>query len=168
MESQIFELQYAIDTFYFLVCGALVMWMAAGFSLFESGLVRAKNTVEILTNNVALYAVACIMYLAGAAAALAGVLLLGPRRGKYDAHGQVVAIPGVNLPLVPLTNGDASFTGQLAGIATIFASVFGASLATWAVLKATMGIRVDAEEEYEGLDIGECGMEAYPEFTSSS
>jgi Amt family ammonium transporter len=64
MENQIFELQYAMDTFYFLVCGALVMWMAAGFSLLESGLVRSKNTVEILTKNIALYAVACIMYLA--------------------------------------------------------------------------------------------------------
>ena len=64
MENQIFELQYAIDTFYFLVCGALVMWMAAGFSLLESGLVRSKNTVEILTKNISLYAVACIMYMA--------------------------------------------------------------------------------------------------------
>ena len=419
METQIFELQYAIDTFYFLVCGALVMWMAAGFSLLESGLVRAKNTVEILTKNVALYAVACIMYLAtgyavmygggwflqgieafdlgqvlndsaeagfegdsvyspasdfffqvvfvatamsivsgavaermklwsfllfavmmtgliyplegswtwgeadvfglfnlgdlgfsdfagsgivhlaGAAAALAGVLLLGPRKGKYGPRGEVIAIPGANLPLatlgtfilwmgwfgfnggsvlkladaanahsvamvflntnaaaaaglvgalltaralfgkadltmtlngalaglvaitaepstptalqaslfgllagvivvfaiigmdrlkiddpvgaisvhgvvglfglllVPLTNGDASFTGQLAGIATIFAWVFGASALVWFALKKTLGIRVDAEEEYEGLDIGECGMEAYPEFTVS-
>ena len=59
MENQIFELQYAIDTFYFLICGALVMWMAAGFSMLESGLVRAKNTTEILTKNVALYAIAC-------------------------------------------------------------------------------------------------------------
>ncbi len=420
MENQIFELQYAIDTFYFLVCGALVMWMAAGFSLLESGLVRSKNTVEILTKNIALYAVACIMYLAtgyaimygggwflqgigafdlgemlaasaengfggdsvyspaadfffqvvfvatamsivsgavaermklwsfllfavfmtgfiyplegswtwggeevfglyslgnlgfsdfagsgivhlaGAAAALSGVLLLGARRGKYGPGGQVIAIPGANLPLatlgtfilwmgwfgfnggsvlkladagtahsvamvflntnaaaaaglvgalltaralfgkadltmtlngalaglvaitaepstpsalqaslfglvagvvvvfsilgmdrlriddpvgaisvhgvvgllglllVPVTNGDASFAGQLAGIATIFIWVFGASMLVWAVLKLTMGIRVDAEEEYEGLDIGECGMEAYPEFTSST
>jgi len=63
MENQIFELQFAIDTFYFLVCGALVMWMAAGFAMLESGLVRAKNTTEILTKNVALYAVASIMYL---------------------------------------------------------------------------------------------------------
>jgi len=63
MENQIFELQYAIDTFYFLVMGALVMWMAAGFSMLEAGLVRAKNTVEILTKNVALYAVSCIMYM---------------------------------------------------------------------------------------------------------
>ena len=420
MENQIFELQYAIDTFYFLVCGALVMWMAAGFSLLESGLVRSKNTVEILTKNVALYAVACIMYLAtgyalmygggwflqgieafdlgevltssaengfdgdsvyspasdfffqvvfvatamsivsgavaermklwsflifamfmtgviyplegswtwggndvfgifnlgdlgfsdfagsgivhlaGATAALAGVLLLGARKGKYTKDGQIIAIPGANLPLatlgmfilwmgwfgfnggsvlkladasnahsvamvflntnaaaaaglvgalitaralfgkadltmalngalaglvaitaepstptalqaslfgliagvivvfsivgmdklkiddpvgaisvhgvvglfglllVPLTNDASSFTGQLAGAATIFAWVFGASLVVWFALKATMGIRVDEEEEYEGLDIGECGIEAYPEFTSST
>ena len=47
MENHIFELQYAIDTFYFLVCGALVMWMAAGFSMLEAGLVRSKNTTEI-------------------------------------------------------------------------------------------------------------------------
>ena len=56
MQNQIFELQYAIDTFYFLVCGALVMWMAAGFSMLEAGLVRAKNTTEILTKNVGLFA----------------------------------------------------------------------------------------------------------------
>jgi Amt family ammonium transporter len=63
MENQIFELRYALDTFYFLVCGALVMWMAAGFAMLEAGLVRAKNTTEILTKNVALFAIACIMYM---------------------------------------------------------------------------------------------------------
>ncbi len=420
MENQIFELQYAIDTFYFLVCGALVMWMAAGFSLLESGLVRSKNTVEILTKNIALYAVACIMYLAtgyalmygggwflqgieafdlnqvladsaengfdgssvysgasdfffqvvfvatamsivsgaiaermklwsflvfamvltgfiypmegswtwggkevfglfnlgnlgfsdfagsgivhlaGAAAALAGVLLLGARKGKYGSDGQVIAIPGANLPLatlgtfilwmgwfgfnggsvlkladaanahsvamvflntnaaaaaglvgalltaralfgkadltmalngalaglvaitaepstptalqaslfglvagvivvfsiigldklkiddpvgaisvhgviglfglllVPLTNDGSSFSGQLIGAATIFGWVFVTSLVVWSALRMTVGIRVSEEEEYEGLDIGECGMEAYPEFTSST
>ncbi len=63
MEQNIFQLQYALDTFYFLMCGALVMWMAAGFSMLEAGLVRAKNTTEILTKNVALYAISCIMYL---------------------------------------------------------------------------------------------------------
>ncbi len=420
MENQIFELQYAIDTFYFLVCGALVMWMAAGFSLLESGLVRCKNTVEILTKNISLYAVACIMYmamgyalmygggwflqgiemfelgqvlsdsaengfggdsvyspaadfffqvvfvatsmsivsgavaermklwtflvfavfmtgviyplegswtwggkdvfgffnlgdlgfsdfagsgivhLAGAAAALAGVVLLGARRGKYGLDGQVIAIPGANLPLatlgtfilwmgwfgfnggsvlkladasnahsvamvflntnaaaaaglvgallvarmlfgkadltmtlngalaglvvitaepstptalqamffglvaggvvvfsiigmdrlkiddpvgaisvhgvvgllglllVPLTNNKASLVGQLIGAATIFGWVFVASLVVWSALKLSVGIRVSEEEEYEGLDISECGMEAYPEFTSST
>jgi Amt family ammonium transporter len=419
MENQIFELQYALDTFYFLICGALVMWMAAGFSLLESGLVRAKNTTEILTKNVALYSVACIMYLAsgyaimydggwflqgleafsldevltasaengfsgdsvysgaadfffqvvfvatamsivsgavaermklwsflafavvmtgfiyplegawtwggakvfglyslgdlgfkdfagsgivhmaGAAGALAGVLLLGPRAGKYGRDGSANALPGANLPLatlgmlilwmgwfgfnggsvlklgdaasahsvamvflntnaaaatgligalltarlmfgkadltmalngalaglvvitaepstptalqaslfglaggivvvlsivtfdkwrvddpvgaisvhgiggllglllVPVTNTGASFAGQLAGAATILLWVFIASFIVWLALRATLGIRVDAEEEYEGLDIGECGLEAYPEFVKS-
>ena len=63
MENNVFHLQYAMDTFYFLVCGALVMWMAAGFAMLEAGLVRAKNTTEILTKNVALFAISCIMYL---------------------------------------------------------------------------------------------------------
>ena len=63
MENQIFELQYALDTFYFLICGALVMWMAAGFAMLEAGLVRSKNTAEILTKNVALFAISCTMYL---------------------------------------------------------------------------------------------------------
>src|SRR5690606_22882049 len=63
MENNVFHLQYAMDTFYFLVCGALVMWMAAGFAMLEAGLVRAKNTTEILTKNLSLFAVASIMYL---------------------------------------------------------------------------------------------------------
>ncbi len=421
--DQILELQYAVDTFYFLMCGALVMWMAAGFSMLEAGLVRSKNTAEILTKNVALFAISCIMYLvygydvmygggvmlsgieldgaanadaitatvlaeskeagfdggavyadasdfffqvvfvatamsivsgavaermklwaflafavvmtgfiypmegawtwngddvfglynlgdlgfsdfagsgivhmAGAAAALAGVLLLGARKGKYGANGEIHPIPGANLPLatlgtfilwmgwfgfnggsvlklgdianansvamvflntnaaaaggamaslivarlmfgkadltmllngalaglvaitaepstptaleatlfgaaggvlvvlsivtldkmkiddpvgaisvhgvcgllglllVPLTNDGVSFSGQLIGAATIFGWVFVASLIVWGILKAVMGIRVSEEEEYEGVDLSECGMEAYPEF----
>uniref|UniRef100_UPI004047DC18 ammonium transporter n=1 Tax=Rheinheimera sp. TaxID=1869214 RepID=UPI004047DC18 len=63
MQEQIYHLQYAMDTFYFLICGVLVMWMAAGFSMLEAGMVRAKNTTEILTKNIALYSIACIMYL---------------------------------------------------------------------------------------------------------
>ena len=63
MENNIYELQYAMDTFYFLVCGALVMWMAAGFAMLEAGLVRSKNTTEILTKNVALFAISCTMYM---------------------------------------------------------------------------------------------------------
>ncbi|HCH70695.1 MAG TPA: ammonium transporter [Colwellia sp.] len=424
MEQNIFQLQYAMDTFYFLICGALVMWMAAGFSMLEAGLVRAKNTTEILTKNIALYAIACIMYLivgydimygggvflngialdgasdadalvgavlaesaeagfdggavysnasdfffqvvfvatamsivsgavaermklwsflaftvvltgfiypmegawtwngesvfglytlgdlgfsdfagsgivhmAGASAALAGVLLLGARKGKYTKDGKVNAIPGANLPMatlgtfilwmgwfgfnggsvlkladinsansvamvflntnaaaaagaiaalifakilfkkadltmtlngalaglvaitaepstpsplqatifgaiagvivvlsilaldkikiddpvgaisvhgvvgffglliVPITNSGASFSGQLIGAATIFVWVFCTSFVVWYILKKAIGIRVSAEEEYEGVDISDCGMEAYPEFT---
>ncbi len=419
MENQIFELQYAMDTFYFLVCGALVMWMAAGFSMLEAGLVRSKNTTEILTKNVALFAVSCTMYLicgyaimyggtiflsgieggddlvaaalaskaeegfdggsvysgasdfffqvvfvatamsivsgavaermklwaflafavvmtgfiypmegawtwggnavfgmytlgdlgfsdfagsgivhmAGAAAALAGVMILGARKGKYAADGSVRAIPGSNLPLatlgmfilwmgwfgfnggsvlkladvsnsnavamvflntnaaaagglltalitarllfgkadltmalngalaglvaitaepstptalqatifggiggvlvvfsiifmdkikiddpvgaisvhgtcgllglllVPITNDGSSFSGQIIGALTIFVWVFVTSLIVWLALKAVIGIRVSEEEEDQGVDISECGLEAYPEFT---
>ena len=206
MENQILELQYAMDTFYFLVMGALVMWMAAGFSMLEAGLVRSKNTAEILTKNIGLFAIACTMYMvygydlmygggaflsgisgqgetysnasdfyfqvvfvatamsivsgavaermklftffafavifttiiyplegswtwggndvfglynlgdfgfydfagsgivhmAGAAAAIAGVLILGPRKGKYDKDGNSKPILGANLPLATL------------------------------------------------------------------
>lgn len=422
MEQSIFHLQYAMDTFYFLVCGALVMWMAAGFAMLEAGLVRAKNTTEILTKNVALFAISCTMYMlmgyhfmyggewalsgistvdsaavlsdmkgreggisgdaaystasdfffqvvfvatcmsivsgavaermklwaflafavvmtgviypmegswtwggnsvfglynlgdlgfsdfagsgivhmAGAAAALSGVLLLGARKGKYDKNGNVNPIPGCNLPLatlgtfilwmgwfgfnggsvlklgdidsansvamvflntnaaaaggaiaallfakllfgkadltmllngalaglvaitaepstpsalvatafgalggvvvvlsiigldklriddpvgaisvhgvvgllglllVPLTNSDVTFTGQLIGALTIFGWVFVTSFVLWYILKVTIGIRVSEEEEYEGMDIADCGMEAYPEFKTKS
>ena len=72
ISAQVTELAYALDTFYFLVCGALVMWMAAGFTMLESGLVRAKNTAEILTKNVGLYSIACIMYM------LAGYTIMYP------------------------------------------------------------------------------------------
>ncbi len=401
----VFEVQYALDTFYFLICGALVMWMAAGFAMLEAGLVRAKNTTEILTKNFSLFAVACIMYMlvgyqfmydggfllagitdpgvsagfeyeaeatyspssdfffqvvfvatamsivsgavaermklwaflafavimtgviypiqgawswgggfldelgyadfagsgivhmAGAAAALAGVIVLGARKGKYGKDGQVNAIPGANLPLATLgtfilwmgwfgfnggsvlatadsgtanevavvfmntlmaasggavvalivsklmfkkadltmtlngalaglvsitagpewstpfvatliggvggvlvvlsivaldklkiddpvgaisvhgtcgiwgvlavTFGGASIGAQLIGIGVIFAWVFVTSLIVWFVLKAIMGIRVSEEDEYEGVDLAECGMEAYPEFNTS-
>ena len=403
MENQILELQYAIDTFYFLVMGALVMWMAAGFSMLEAGLVRSKNTAEILTKNIGLFAIACTMYMvygydvmyggdaflsgisgqgesysnaadfyfqvvfvatsmsivsgavaermklftffafavifttviyplegswtwggasvfglyslsdfgfydfagsgivhmAGAAAALAGVLLLGARKGKYDKDGKSMPILGANLPLatlgtfilwmgwfgfnggsvlamaskesadtvamvfintnaaaaggviaallfaklwfgkadltmtlngalaglvaitagpdtpsvlvatligavggilvvlsivwldrklriddpvgaisvhgvvglwgllaVPLTNSDVTFTGQLVGAVTIFVWVFVASGVVWFALKTVMGIRVTKEDEEEGADISECGLEAYPEFVT--
>ena len=63
MNSDIIEIKYALDTFYFLMSGVLVMWMAAGFSMLEAGLVRSKNTTEILTKNVALFAISCCMYM---------------------------------------------------------------------------------------------------------
>ena len=427
MENQIFELQYALDTFYFLICGALVMWMAAGFAMLEAGLVRSKNTAEILTKNMALFAISCTMYLvcgyaimygggiflsgieldgamtaealsetvlaesreegfsggavyadaadfffqvvfvatamsivsgavaermklwaflafavvmtgviypmegswtwngadvfglynlgdlgfsdfagsgivhlAGASAALAGVILLGARKGKYGPDDQVYGLPGANLPLatlgtfilwmgwfgfnggsvlklgdissanavamvflntnaaaaggaiaalitarfmfgradltmllngalaglvaitaepstptpfeatlfgaiggvlvvlsivfldkikiddpvgaisvhgtcgllglllVPLTNSDVSFTGQIVGALTIFGWVFGASFVVWLCLKVIVGIRVTEDEEVAGIDVTECGVEAYPEFVRRS
>jgi Amt family ammonium transporter len=414
------ELSYALDTFYFLVAGALVMWMAAGFSMLEAGMVRAKNTAEILTKNISLFAVACIMYmlmgysimypaeavstwwpgfgdilgrgdnsvedvlasggetyysglsdfffqvvfvatamsivsgavaermklwaflifavvmtgfiypvqgfwnwggglltgdefgigyfdfagsgtvhLCGAVAAFAGVLLLGARKGKYRANGTINPIPGCNMPLatlgtfilwlgwfgfnggselklsnieeanavalvfvntnmaaaggviaamlvarllfgktdltmalngalaglvaitadplspspllatgigalggalvvfsilgldririddpvgaisvhgvvgmwgvlaVVLSNGEATLAGQLTGIGVIFGWTFVVSMVVWFIIKMIIGIRVSEEEEYEGVDLAECGLEAYPEFVGS-
>lgn len=82
MEGQLIELAYALDTFYFLVMGAFVMWMAAGFSMLEAGLVRGKSTVEILTKNISLYSIASIMYM------LVGYNLMYPS----DGNGVVPAI----------------------------------------------------------------------------
>jgi Amt family ammonium transporter len=85
--------------------------------------------------------------------------------GAISVHG-VVGIWG--LLAVCLSNPDSSFIVQLAGIGTIFGWVFVTSLAVWVSLRAIMGVRVSEEEEYEGVDIGECGLEAYPEFKSAS
>ena len=417
METKLIELIYSQDTFFLLMSGALVMWMATGFAMLESGMVRTKSVAEILTKNIALYSIASIMYmligynimygssdsawlpsmsvflgldnslsqvvesggerghsnladfffqvvfvatsmsiisgsvaermklwsfllfsvvmtaviypvqgywkwgggildqagfldfagsgvvhLAGASAALAAVILLGPRKGKYVKKPggglQPMAIPGSNMtfatlgtmilwlgwfgfnggsqlsitsvsnanavslifvntnmaaaggciaalilsrlwfgktdltmglngilaglvaitaePLTPtpglatfigivaglivvvsiimldrrahiddpvgaisvhgvvaiwgllvvvLSNPEASFIAQLQGIALIFTWVFSTSFVTWLALKKTMGIRLTELEEYEGADIAEIGLEAYPEFT---
>lgn len=66
---------------------------------------------------------------------------------------------------VLLTNGDATFTGQLLSIVVVGVFVFTVSLAVWIILKGAMGIRVDEEAEINGLDVSELGMEAYPEFS---
>jgi Amt family ammonium transporter len=84
--------------------------------------------------------------------------------GAISVHG-VVGIWG--LLAVCFSNDDASLTTQLIGIATIFSFVFISSLITWFIIKAVMGLRVSSEEEYQGVDYSECGMEAYPEFTNS-
>ena len=92
MENQIFELQYAMDTFYFLVMGALVMWMAAGFAMLEAGLVRAKNTTEILTKNVVLFAIACTAYLVvGYDIMYDGGIFLNGSKIRIYRHGALIA-----------------------------------------------------------------------------
>ncbi|HSP01805.1 MAG TPA: ammonium transporter, partial [Thioalkalivibrio sp.] len=83
--------------------------------------------------------------------------------GAISVHG-TAGIWGVFAVL--LSNPDATFMNQLIGVAVIFAFVFIASLIVWAILKALMGIRISEEEEYEGVDQSECGLEAYPEFTN--
>ena len=69
---------------------------------------------------------------------------------------------------MPFTNPDANFGAQLLGLGAIFIWTFSLSFVLWFILKVTVGIRVSEEEEYEGVDISECGLEAYPEFGSRS
>ena len=105
--------------------------------------------------------------------AIAGVIvvlsIIGLDKIKIDDPVGAISVHGVvgffGLMLVPITNSGSSFSGQLIGAATIFAWVFVTSFIVWFVLKAVVGIRVSEEEEYEGGDKSDCGMEAYPEFT---
>ncbi len=127
MEDKIIELAYALDTFYFLVMGAFVMWMAAGFTMLESGLVRAKNTAEILTKNIALYSIAVIMYM------IVGYNLM------YPASGTGI-IPGLSFFLgadhatdaVIASGGDIYYSGiadhffQVVFVATACSIISGA------------------------------------------
>ena len=84
--------------------------------------------------------------------------------GAISVHG-VVGLLG--LLLVPVTNDGSTFSGQLIGAATIFIWVFVTSYIAWSIIKAIMGLRVSEEEELSGVDVAECGMEAYPEFVNS-
>ena len=81
--------------------------------------------------------------------------------GAISVHGTCGLL---GLLLVPLTNADGSFTGQIVGALMIFGWVFGASFVVWFFLKLVLGIRVTEEEEFAGVDVSECGVEAYPEF----
>ncbi len=91
--EDLIQTNYALDTFYFLVMGVLVMFMAPGFAMLEAGMVRAKNTSEILTKNVALFAIACIMYM------LCGYAIMYPGAGT-----------GAWLPILGLGIGEENAT----------------------------------------------------------
>ena len=97
--ARVTELAYALDTFYFLVMGALVMWMAAGFTMLEAGLVRAKNTAEILTKNVGLYSIACVMYM------LCGYAIMYP--GDY-AGGVFQSLSTIGSGLLTSSDNEAA------------------------------------------------------------
>jgi Amt family ammonium transporter len=66
---------------------------------------------------------------------------------------------------VVLTNSEANLITQLYSIVVVGVFTFVVSGAVWFILKATMGIRVSEEDEINGLDTSELGMEAYPEFS---
>jgi Amt family ammonium transporter len=107
--------------------------------------------------------------------AIGGVLvvfsILALDRLKIDDPVGAISVHGtcglLGLLLVPITNDGSSFSGQIIGALTIFVWVFVASLAVWAILKFTLGIRVSEDDEYMGVDTSECGVEAYPEFVRS-
>ena len=75
------EIKFALDTFYAVMAGALVMWMAAGFTMLEAGLVQKKDVSEIVTKNLGLYSIACIMYL------VCGFVLMYPSGGALSWLG---------------------------------------------------------------------------------
>ena len=105
--------------------------------------------------------------------AVAGVIvvysIIGLEKFRIDDPVGAISVHGVvgifGLMIVPLTNDGASFAAQALGGAVIFAWVFCASFVVWLLIKLIFGIRISEEEEYEGADVSECGMEAYPEFT---
>ena len=127
MEGQVIELAYALDTFYFLVMGAFVMWMAAGFSMLEAGLVRGKSTVEILTKNIALYSIASIMYM------VVGYNLMYPSDGTGVIPAVSFFLGGDNAAAdVIASGGDIYYSGlsdfffQVVFVATAMSIVSGA------------------------------------------
>ncbi len=134
MESMTLELSYALDTFYFLMCTALVMWMAAGFAMLEAGLVRSKNTVEILNKNALLYGIACITYLA------VGYNIM------YPAEAVNAYIPGISFLLgddnttaaVIAGGDDAPYYSSMADF--IFQAVFAA--ATMSIVSGAVAERM--------------------------
>ena len=107
--------------------------------------------------------------------AIGGVLVVVtvPLLDRFKIDDVVGAIPahlvcGIwGTMIVPATNGDASYLGQLVGVVLTGVFVSAASAIVWFALKATIGVRVSEEEELAGLDKTEVGLEAYPEFTSS-
>ena len=128
MSPGLIEVKYALDTFYFLICGVLVMWMAAGFTMLESGLVRTKSTTEILTKNVALYSIACVMYLV-----MGYAIMYGGSTGGYLPDvwfGNIIS--NSSAEEVIASNGDTYYSGasdfffQVVFVATAMSIVSGA------------------------------------------
>jgi len=128
MENQIFQLQYAMDTFYFLVMGALVMWMAAGFAMLEAGLVRSKNTTEILTKNVALFAIACTMYMIVGYNIMydGGIFLSGIAGGETLVADALAASAENGFDGESVYSGASDFFFQVVFVATAMSIVSGA------------------------------------------
>ena len=104
--------------------------------------------------------------------AVGGVIVVFavPFLDKMKIDDVVGAIPvhlfaGIWGTIAVVFYGDATITTQLTGIVAYGVFTFIGSIAVWYILKATVGIRVSEEDEINGLDMSELGMEAYPEFS---
>ena len=124
------EIKFALDTFYAVMAGALVMWMAAGFTMLEAGMIQSKNASAIVTKNLGLYSIACIMYL------MCGFILMYPGGALIDG---VIPSIGTSLGLsTSMDNADigipygmdysqqADFFFQVVFVATAMSIVSGA------------------------------------------
>ena len=125
------EIKFALDTFYAVMAGALVMWMAAGFTMLEAGMIQSKNASAIVTKNLGLYSIACIMYL------MCGFILMYPGDATF-IEGVIPSI-GTSLGLsTSMDNADigipygmdysqqADFFFQVVFVATAMSIVSGA------------------------------------------
>ena len=124
------EIKFALDTFYAVMAGALVMWMAAGFTMLEAGLVQKKDVSEIVTKNLGLYSIACIMYL------VCGFMLMYPGGALWDgvipsigtSLGLSTGLPNeeIGMPYSMEYSQQADFFFQVVFVATAMSIVSGA------------------------------------------
>ena len=148
-----------------IVCRLL--WGKADLTMILNGALAGLVAITADPLSPSLPVAALIGLLAGGLVVFSIVML---DKVCFDDPVGAVSVHGVagffGLMLVPFSNADATFFGQLTGAAIIFAWVFGTSFVVWLVLKKTMGIRVSEEEEYLGMDVADCGIDAYPEFVT--
>ena len=124
------EIKFALDSFYAVMAGALVMWMAAGFTMLEAGLVQKKDVSEIVTKNLGLYSIACIMYL------VCGFMLMYPGGALWDgvipsigtSLGLSTGLPNeeIGMPYSMDYSQQADFFFQVVFVATAMSIVSGA------------------------------------------
>ena len=124
------EIAFALDTFYAVMSGALVMFMAAGFTMLEAGLVQKKDVSEIVTKNIGLYSIACIMYLVcGFVLMYPGSALIEgfiPSIGTSVGLSTSMAIEEIGIPYSMDYSQQADFFFQVVFVATAMSIVSGA------------------------------------------
>ena len=124
------EIAFALDTFYAVMAGALVMFMAAGFTMLEAGLVQKKDVSEIVTKNIGLYSIACIMYLVcGFVLMYPGSALIEgfiPSIGTSVGLSTSMSIEDIGMPYSMDYSQQADFFFQVVFVATAMSIVSGA------------------------------------------